>query len=103
MATEQTAVPLGVAGQGAPILDVDYLIVGAGPAGASLACFLGKYGSCSPDITLAASAINHSRDRIQGPHHQCRSFHSPYASSSYHQPTGSGSVIVTPYILGSRR
>lgn len=103
MATEQTALPLGVAGQGAPILDVDYLIVGAGPAGASLACFLGKYGSSSPDITFAISAINRSRGRTEGAHHQCRSFHGPYASSSYHQPTGAGSVHVTPFILGSRR
>jgi flavin-dependent dehydrogenase len=28
------------------ILEVDHLIVGAGPAGASLACFLGKHGKC---------------------------------------------------------
>jgi ribulose 1,5-bisphosphate synthetase/thiazole synthase len=27
-----------------PVLDVDFLIVGAGPAGASLGCFLGRYG-----------------------------------------------------------
>lgn len=27
------------------LIDVDYLIVGAGPAGASLGCFLGKYGA----------------------------------------------------------
>jgi hypothetical protein len=25
-------------------VDTDFLIVGAGPAGASLGCFLGKYG-----------------------------------------------------------
>jgi thioredoxin reductase len=31
------------------ILEVDHLIVGAGPAGASLACFLGKYGKCLYD------------------------------------------------------
>jgi ribulose 1,5-bisphosphate synthetase/thiazole synthase len=29
----------------ADVVDVDYLIVGAGPAGASLACFLGRYGT----------------------------------------------------------
>jgi hypothetical protein len=28
----------------APILDVPFLIVGADPAGASLACYLGKFG-----------------------------------------------------------
>jgi ribulose 1,5-bisphosphate synthetase/thiazole synthase len=29
----------------ADMLEVDHLIVGAGPAGASLACFLGRYGN----------------------------------------------------------
>lgn len=31
-------------GTGAQPEEVDLLIVGAGPAGASLACFLGEYG-----------------------------------------------------------
>jgi ribulose 1,5-bisphosphate synthetase/thiazole synthase len=28
-----------------PMLEVDVLIVGAGPSGGSLACFLGSYGT----------------------------------------------------------
>ena len=31
--------------QHVPVLDLDVLIVGAGPSGASLACFLGSYGT----------------------------------------------------------
>lgn len=27
-------------------IDTEFLIVGAGPAGAALACFLGSYGGC---------------------------------------------------------
>jgi NADH dehydrogenase FAD-containing subunit len=41
-------------------LNLDFLIVGAGPAGASLACFLGKYGSSAPAKWSVESLFMHS-------------------------------------------
>lgn len=29
------------------LLDIDVLIIGAGPSGAALACFLGSHGGCT--------------------------------------------------------
>jgi hypothetical protein len=31
-----------------PIIEVDHLIIGAGPAGASMGCFLGQHGIWAP-------------------------------------------------------
>lgn len=36
-------------------LELDFLIVGAGPAGGALGCFLGKYGPFAPLPSLCSS------------------------------------------------
>jgi 2-polyprenyl-6-methoxyphenol hydroxylase-like FAD-dependent oxidoreductase len=37
------------------IIKTDLLIVGAGPAGAALACFLASHGVCSPTANMLDS------------------------------------------------
>ena len=31
-----------------PVVEVDHLVIGAGPAGASMGCFLGQHGTLPP-------------------------------------------------------
>ncbi|KAK5991516.1 2,4-dichlorophenol 6-monooxygenase [Cladobotryum mycophilum] len=52
------------ANDGAEALRLDFLVVGAGPAGASLACFLGKYGFHGLIISSAPSSANTPRAHI---------------------------------------
>jgi thioredoxin reductase len=44
-----------------PILDLDVLIVGAGPSGASLACFLGSYGKSVVDAKESSKLMHYPR------------------------------------------
>ena len=39
-------------------VETDFLIAGAGPAGASLACFLTSYGECSAENVLEQILTN---------------------------------------------
>ena len=39
-------------GQDSSVTDTEFLIVGAGPAGASLACFLASYGESGPKCVV---------------------------------------------------
>ncbi|KAF2095116.1 hypothetical protein NA57DRAFT_59863 [Rhizodiscina lignyota] len=63
MATNEVTLrpPTGVDGTA---LEVDYLIVGAGPAGASLGCFLGRYGLKGLIISAAPSTAHTPRAHI---------------------------------------
>jgi hypothetical protein len=36
--------------QNAPVVETDLLIIGTGPAGASLACFLTQHGQCGKSL-----------------------------------------------------
>lgn len=49
-----------------PVIEVDVLISGAGPTGASLACFLGSYGKDSEEMYVSAGVLM-SISRNQGP------------------------------------
>lgn len=49
-------------GDSAPMEEVDLLIVGAGPAGASLACFLAEYGKVDEEL---GSATDMSKDILE--------------------------------------
>ena len=48
----------------ADALKLDFLIVGAGPAGASLACFLGKYGSHISLFSCSNVVVEQNDNRI---------------------------------------
>lgn len=48
------------------VLEVDYLIVGAGPAGASLACFLGRYGNYDNTLKFAIRTMFYVFEPLTG-------------------------------------
>lgn len=50
IATTDTVVTDGAASSDVELPFVDALIIGAGPAGASLACFLASHGTYSPHL-----------------------------------------------------
>ncbi|KAI1123578.1 FAD binding domain-containing protein [Nemania abortiva] len=65
MANPEVPLQFRTAGTGSEdVLEVDYLIVGAGPAGASLGCFLGKYGLKGLIISAARSSAHTPRAHI---------------------------------------
>lgn len=67
-------------------IEVDFLIVGAGPAGASLACFLGKYGT-EPELRRdkrRRSPLKSTFRRLQGSYDQLCSILSAHAASTHH-------------------
>ncbi|KAH8817325.1 FAD binding domain-containing protein [Xylogone sp. PMI_703] len=59
-----TTLPIREEGARKGPLELDFLIVGAGPAGGSLACFLGKYGFKGLIISSAPSSANTPRAHI---------------------------------------
>lgn len=70
-------------------IDIDYLIVGAGPAGASLACFLGRYG-CPPSHRISCCQNVLMISRSQRFDDKFCTIHCTYSKSSRHQSTYDG-------------
>jgi glycine/D-amino acid oxidase-like deaminating enzyme len=64
------------------ILETDLLIIGAGPAGASLACFLAQHGkeAQAPRIALLTIEL-----RIEGHHAGINARHCRYSKSPHHE------------------
>ena len=71
-------------------LNLDFLIIGAGPAGASLACFLGKYGVFSRSLALFKHICLNTFYRIQRFDHQLRPIDGEYSTSTHSQPARFG-------------
>lgn len=53
---------------GTEVIERDLLIIGAGPAGASLACFLGSYGMTSLVKKLVEEQTMLKTIRVEGDH-----------------------------------
>jgi cation diffusion facilitator CzcD-associated flavoprotein CzcO len=83
-------IPPNYAETASVIVDTDFLIVGAGPAGASLACFLGKYGKTFFGIMVAtrSTRLNISSHRFQRNYYQFRTLVGQYAQGSHRQSAG---------------
>jgi hypothetical protein len=67
------------------LVTTDLLIVGAGPAGASLACFLSSYGTCGRNIVRSPGSLltpSHAR-RSNWHHHCCSKRYSRHTSSTH--------------------
>jgi thioredoxin reductase len=68
------------------IVETDLLIIGAGPAGASLACFLAGYGE---RISYRVRFVL-NRDRIERNHPRLDTEHRRYPEGTHHEHGSSG-------------
>lgn len=75
------------------IVDTEFLVVGAGPAGAALACFLGSYGEyqgSNPYETNQSYPLTGNSKRLQGYYDQFCPGNSQHAKGAYHQHGSNG-------------
>lgn len=68
----------------APEITTEFLIVGTGPAGASLACFMASYGLFSGN-RAAIQTDSRRHFRVEWHHHKPILKHSRHTKSSYHK------------------
>src|SRR5699024_5676550 len=71
-------------------INTEFLIIGAGPAGAALACFLGSHGKSKYS---KHQSLNAKETRPQRNNDKCRPWNSQYSQSPYHQH---GSIRMSP-------
>lgn len=79
-----------------PDVETEFLIAGAGPAGASLACFLTSYGTIPGCATFLEKILTNVTTRFERNHDQRGTRNGQHPPGSYYKHGGAGYVLILP-------